>query len=297
MNVRPKLLLLVLFSAQLLSCGGKKPPPSETGAEGAGKETEKEKQEAVEEAKIRIKDWLGKELTERMAVVGKELGKDVGEKLAADKNVLAKAKGLSDGIFKDEEVKKQVDKIADKATAGVGNKLTLGWKALTSGGVDAYKKKVKEDAKRVAMDALMDHLRDSVLRDPRMAKLLKDFSPALKLQTKVAAIALQENLSPKVTQKILAIALQISAETHKAEMASRMEKWVEGCEDHAGDEVEKLLRSMAGRKSMNDAVRNLAMDEAGARRHGAQLAERLGRAPISRQGLQRGRVRKRRQPD
>jgi len=71
---------------------------------------------------------------------------------------------------------------------------------------------------------------------------------------------LQENLSPRVTKKILSIALRIAAEGDKAEVADRVEKWIKQCDDHAGEEVEKLLRAIAGLESIKVAVRDLAVE-------------------------------------
>ncbi len=262
MKTRHILLLLALLSFHLLSCGGKQPTGAATDVAEPADEPEDagEDVDPVVSAQSRIKEWLGKDLTARLSSLGKELGKEVGLKLAADKKIVAKINGLSKVIFKDPEVKKQLEKIADKATEGFSNKLTLGWKALTSGGVDAYKKKVKADAQRVGVEVLTSHLKEHILKDERAAKLFKGFAPALKVQGKVAAVALQENLSPRVTKKILSIALRIAAEGDKAEVAARVEKWIKQCDDHAGEEVEKLLRAIAGLESIEVAVRDLAVE-------------------------------------
>ncbi|MCP4602672.1 MAG: hypothetical protein GY847_19515 [Proteobacteria bacterium] len=262
MNAWPRLLLLALLSFQMLSCGSKQPQPVEPEEpESEPKEAEEEEeQDPVVSAQSRIKEWLGTDLTERIASLGKELGKNIGLKMAGDKAVIGKAKGLSKDILKDPEVKKALEKISDKATEGLGNKLTLGWKAIQAGGIDAYKKKVKEDAKRVAVEVLTEHLRERVLKDERTAKMLKGFAPALKVQGKVAAVALQENLSPRVTKKILSIALRISAEGDKKEMADRVEQWIDRCQDHAKDEVEKLIRAVAELKSVQKTIGDLAIE-------------------------------------
>ena len=107
MNPWLRLTLIVLLSVQTLSCGSKKPSPAEPGGgetEGEADE-EKQKQQAVKEAQTRIKDWLGKDLAEHVSKVGKEVGKDVGLKLAADKEVLDKAGALTKKIFKDDQVR------------------------------------------------------------------------------------------------------------------------------------------------------------------------------------------------
>ncbi len=261
MKIRLKLVLFALILFQTLSCGSKPPSPAEPEKpEEKPAATEEEEKDPVVSAQSRIKEWLGTDLTGRIASLGKELGKEVGLKLAGDKAVIEKAGGLSKEIFKDQEVKNALEKVADKATEGLGNKLTLGWKALQAGGIDEYKKKVSDDAKRVAIEVLTDHVRESILKDERTAKMFKDFAPALKVQAKVAAVALQENLSPRVTKKILSIALRISAEGDKEEMADRVEQWIDRCEDHAKDEVEKLIRGVAELESVGIAVRNLALE-------------------------------------
>jgi len=254
--------VIFLFAISVLpqlSCGGKQPGTKEAPVEEE-EEAIKSEEEAVVSAKSRIQEWLGKDLTASIASVGKELGKDIGQKLAADEKVISQVKSLSTTILKDREIKAQLKKISDKATEGLGNKLTLGWKALKAGGIDAYKKKVKEDASRVGVDVLTAHLKDHVLKDERTALLLKDFGPALKIQGKVAAVAVQENLSPRVTKKILTIALRIAAAGDKSEMANRVEAWIAGCQEHTEDEVEKLIRKVAELPSVEAAVAGLAIE-------------------------------------
>ncbi|MDJ0762156.1 MAG: hypothetical protein QNJ97_04130 [Myxococcota bacterium] len=254
------ILLLFPLSLGLFSCGSKQ--PTETGAselDSAGDAGPTE-EEAVASAQTRIKDWLGKDLTARIALLGKDLGKNVALKLARDSEVAGEAKALSKRVFKDKEVKKQLEKVSDKATAGLGNKLTLGWKALQAGGIKAYKEKIRADARRVALDVLIEHIQNDVLKDERTAKLLKDFAPALKMQGKVVAVSVQEHLSAKVTKKVLAIALTISAAGDKAKMADRVEAWIERCEDHAKDEIEQLILDVAELPAVQQAVRSLALD-------------------------------------
>ncbi len=259
MRCRSVFFLFAVSILLQLSCGSRQPAKTETEVKPE-EETKKSKEEAVISAKSRIKEWLGKDLTESIASLGKEMGKDIGQKLATDKKVIDQVTTLSTTILKDQGIKAQLKKISDKATEGLGNKLTLGWKALKAGGIDAYKKKVKEDASRVGVEVLTAHLRDHVLKDERTAELLKNFGPALKIQGKVAAVAVQENLSPRITKKILTIALRIAAEGDKSEMAGRVEAWIASCQEHTQDEVEKMIRKVAKLKSVEVAIRNLAIE-------------------------------------
>jgi hypothetical protein len=250
-----------------LACGGKQPEETspqtdtdnETTKQDTGTQTDEQAPEVVS-AQAQIKDWLGKDLTQKVSSLGKDLGKDVGLSLAKNDKILGRIKDLSKGLLKDPKVKPLLKKIEDKATAGLGNKLTLGWKALKAGGIDEYKKKVMANAERVAVDVLTEYLRDHALKDARMGELLKDFAPILKMQGKVSAIALQENISPRVTKKVLGIALRIAATGSNAEMANRVESWITNCDDDTEAEVEKLISRVAKLDSVHKAVAGLALE-------------------------------------
>lgn len=266
----PARVLLITMVALAVSCGGGKPKAKDgkgadkgaagatdggKGGAGEGAATEP----AVLSAQDRIKQWLGNVVTEKIGALGEQLGKDLGEQLAKDEAVLKEADTLTKAVLKDKDVKKEMDKIADKATEGAWNKLTLAWKALRSGGVDAYKKKVKESTSAIANEVISDHLKNGVLKDPRMAETMKKFIPVLQLQAKVTAVAVEENLSPKVSKKILGIALRLAAAGESAESSAKVESWIEGCDTHVQVEVEKLLTGVAGLETVDGAVRDLTI--------------------------------------
>ncbi len=280
---------LMITSSLLLSCSGRQPKGSDKKDDQADAgEANLEESEEVKSAQTRIKDWLGKDLSKRVGDVGKDVGKKLGSQLAKDSEVMSKAKGLSKAVFEDPTVKKELKYISDKATEGVGNKLTLGWKALTAGGIDNYKKKVSADAKRVAVAALTEHIKENLLKDERMTQLLKDISPVVRMQGKIMAAHIQENLPARVTQKILAVVLKIATAGNNAETAKRVEQWIDRCDDHAGDELEKLIVKLSEMESFKKAARDLAIDVLGHQRTKTELttmAQNLVKDPEVRKTL------------
>ena len=244
-----------------LACSAKRPTETAYGAGAVPTAKEEEgREQAVESAQERIKRWLGEELTQKVSELGKELGKNLGLKLAEDPAVIDKAEKLTQKVLKHKEVKKRLGKISDKATEGFAKKLTLGWKALTAGGVDAYKKKVKESTQKVAVEVLAVYLREGVLKDDRTAGLLKGFGPALKVQGKVTAVAVEENLSPVVSKKILGTALSIAAAGDRSDVAQRVDEWVASCQDPTQTEVERLMKGVGDLESVEEALRGLAIE-------------------------------------
>ena len=136
----------------------------------------------------------------------------------------------------------------------------MGWKALKAGGIDEFKAKVGADAQRVGTEVLNNHIQNVVLKDERFSALLKDFSPVLKLQGQVAAVALQENLSPKVNTKVLSIALRFAAAAGTDSVGAKVDAWIKSCEDDATSRIETLMADITALKSVNDAMQSLAIE-------------------------------------
>ncbi len=262
MKVSIQLGCAVLFALCSIGCGAKQP-------EGTGPKPDEAQPDAgaadpsVVSAENRIRNWLGTELSAKVGALAKELGSNLGSALTNDGNVKQQSKKLTDAILKDAEVKKRLDQIRDRATKGFTNKLTLGWKVIKAGGVDAFKRKVKEDTQKVAVPVLVDYIQNNVLKDKRTGALLKDFGPALKVQAKIAALGVEENLSARVTKKILGVALRISAAGDQADMALRVEKWIQNCQGTANTEVEKFMLGVGRLDSLTLAIRGLAADVLG----------------------------------
>jgi hypothetical protein len=247
------------------ACGSKQPekttPTKDVDTEGA-KDTEKEaeKEKAVQEAKKEIQHWISEDVAKKFTATGLAHGKVLGDKLARNDAILDEAKALSKDVLKGKKIKPRLKEIEDKATAGFGKKLTLGWKALKAGGIDEFKKKVSEDAKRVAMEVLTEHLKNDVLKDPRAGELFKAASPVLKVQGRIAAIALQENISPKVAQKIMSIALRIAAAGDNTEIAGRVQNWITTCEVEMNAKIDKAMAEVSALKSLQDALTGIASE-------------------------------------
>ena len=264
MNI-PARVALVAAALFIGACGSKQPekttPEKETDTE-TEKDTEKEAEQkkAVENAKKEIQSWISEDVAKKFTATGLAHGKLLGNKLAQNEKVLGKIKELSKTVLKDDRIKPRLDEIEDKATAGFGKKLTLGWKALKAGGIDEFKKKVSEDAKRVAMEVLTDHIKNDVIKDPKASELFKAASPVLKIQGRIAAIALQENISPKVTQKILSIALRIAAAGDNSEIATRVKAWISTCQSDMNDNIDKAMAKVVELKSLQDALTGISVE-------------------------------------
>jgi hypothetical protein len=267
----PVLLSLVVVLST--ACGGKKSP------EGTGPEKEKaaepaagETKESAEKVQKKIRTWLSTDIAQKISDMGKTLGKNIGLRLAANPEVMQKVKGLSGDLFKDKEVKPRLKAIEDKATAGFGKKLTLGWKALKAGGIDEFKKKVSADAQRVATDVLTLHLKEDILKDERTAALLKQFTPVLKLQGQLAAMSLQENLSPKVTKQIVGIALRIVAAGESETIADSVDAWLKACESDVDPKIVTLIEDLSALPAVEKATAGLAIEVVGHPRTKKELA-------------------------
>jgi hypothetical protein len=257
-------ILLGLVCIAMLSCGGKQkkdnaPPRKDTDtAAEANKSAAEDKK--VNDAKKQIRAWLNSDVIAKVAELGKQTGKDIGARLAASPEVTKGAKDLTGAILKDGNIKPKLDAIEDKATSGFSKKITLGWKALTGGGIDKFKAKVGADAQRVGTEVLGTHIQNVVLKDPRFLELMKDFSPIIKIQGQMAAVALQENLSQKVSSLILSISLRIAASSGSEAMAARVDEWLSECEDDATARTESLMEDLKNLKSIQDALKGLALD-------------------------------------
>ncbi len=267
---------LVLVS--LFSCGGKKAKTNESDkaaeAEGqpAGEGVGGEKRE-VAEAQQQIRNWLGRDVTEKVSRIGSDLGKIIGEKFASNPQVIAEFKKLAADVLKAPEVKSRLKKIEERATAGFTKKLSLGWRALKAGGIDEFKNKVSADAQRVAVEIVGRHVREEVLKDERFKALLKDFSPVLKVQGQVAALAMQENLSPRVTKKILSLALTISSAKGDPVMAERVSSWLRGCEGDEDTYIQKMMADVAALPSLDQAAVGLGVEVLGHERTRKELVQ------------------------
>lgn len=266
-----------LMLVPLFGCGSKKAETSEsdkaaeTGAAPGG-EAGGEKPE-VEEAQKQIRNWLGKDVTDKVSKVGKDLGKVLGEKFASNPQVIAAFKKLASDVFKAPEVKSRLKKIEERATAGFGKKLSLGWKALKAGGIDELRNKVSADAQRVAVDVVGQHVKESVLKDERFKAFLKDFSPVLKVQGQVAALAMQDNLSPRVTKKILSLALTISSAKGDPVIAERVNNWLRGCEGDEDIHIEKMVAEVAALPALDQAAVGLGVEVLGHERTRKELIQ------------------------
>ena len=261
MKVQSTRFLLVLMMTLAVSCGNKKPDAKGGGdAKPDGEAAQKaEGEKETGEAKSQITNWLGKEAAEKISQLGGDLSKELGLKISNDEKVKAEIGKLTSKILKDKSVKKKTDKIADKATSGFLNKVKLGWKAIQAGGVDEYKKKVKEKTTRIAMEVISEHLDNEVMKDPRMAELIKGFVPILQLQAKITAISLTDNLSPVASKKILGIALTLSVTGKSNETGKKVEAWIQECDGHVEVQIEKLFRGIADLKSVETALQGVVV--------------------------------------
>ena len=259
-------LAAVVAAALLAGCGGDKPEPrtGDDAAKGDAKApAETEKKKAAVQAKDRIVQWLGQEASAQVAAMGKELGAELGRELAADPRVLEEAEKLTSAILKDPKVKRELKKIEDKATSGFQKKLQLGWKALTSGGLDAFKKRVTDNTKRIAAAVVARYVKEHVVRDERFAATMKKFLPVLKLKGMVAAVTLQENMSPAISQKVFGIALKLAAAGDSARTAERVEAWIGRCDGHVESEIETLFGEVAELESVSAGLSGLVVEVLG----------------------------------
>lgn len=260
-----RVLMLSLVVLWGTACGSKKPTESaepKAGADtGAEAEQAEDQKEAVESAKKKIQTWLSTDLAQKLSDMGKTLGKEVGLKLASNPEVMKKAKGLSGVVFKDKKVKADLKKIEEKATSGLGNKIKLGAKAIFKyKGIDNYKKKVGEDAQRVGTEVITAFIQEDILKDERTAALLKGFAPVVKMQGQIAAVSLQENLSPEVTKQLVGIAFRLVSAGKNPEMADRVDAWIHECESDVDPKIESLVQDVSALPSVEKAVLGLATE-------------------------------------
>lgn len=264
MNVN-RSMLPVVACLLTLSCGGKQskeqtPKTEPDTATEVGPNTADGRDQKVDDAKKAIRNWLSTDIAVQVQELAKKMGKDLGSKLASDPEVLGSAKTLTGALLKDKSIKPKLDRIEEKATQGFTKKLTLGFKALKAGGIDEFKAKIGADAQRVGTEVLNAHIQNDILKDPRFSALLKEFSPVLKLQGQVAAIALQENLSPKVNSMILSMALRFATATGSDDVGTKVDNWIKTCDEDATARIETLLSDISALKSVHDAMRSLAKE-------------------------------------
>ena len=246
-----------------LGCSGKKPDVK--GQDGAGGTAAADagtpaEEPEVKEAEGQVATWLGKQASAKVAELTEKLASELGFRIADDDKVQQQIKKLIGAILKAKDVKGQTDKIADEATSGFLNKVKLGWKALKAGGVDEYKKQVKDDTTRIATEVIEAHVKNVVIKDPRMAQLMKKFMPVLQLQAKIAAIPMQENMSPEASQKLLGLALKLSVAGKSAETAAKVQDWATKCDPNMVAALEKLFKQLAKLKSVETAFEGIAVE-------------------------------------
>ena len=257
-----------------LGCSGKKPDvkgqdnKGGTAAADAGPAEEPE----VKEAEGQVASWLGKQASAKAAELTEKLAAELGFRIADDAKVQEQIKKLIGVILKAKDVKAQTDKIADEATSGFLNKVKLGWKALKAGGVDEYKKQVKDDTTRIATEVIEAHVKIAVIKDPRMTQLMKKFMPVLQLQAKIAAIPMQENMSPEASQKLLGLALKLSVAGKSAETAAKVQEWAAKCDPNMVAALEKLFQNLAKLKSVETAFEGIAVEVVGHETTGREFA-------------------------
>jgi hypothetical protein len=240
----------------LSACGSKKPKTEETA--GDTSDTELSAEQA--QAESTIVRWLGEEAAHKVTEAGKKMAKNLADKTLESEKVTEAISFLISEVFKEKEVKKKIDKIADKATSGVKNKLTLLGKAIASGGVSDYKKKVTAKGTAVAKEILEERIQNELLKDDRMKDVIKKLMPMLKIQGQLATATIQGNMSPKVSQKLFAITLNLAVDGKSDETAEKVEAWIQNCEGQAEDEMVTLLKNVGKLKSLQKAMRALAID-------------------------------------
>jgi hypothetical protein len=249
-----------------LGCSGKKPDVKGQGSAGGTVATDAgtpAEEPEVKDAEGQVASWLGKQASAKAAELTEKLAAELGFRISDDDKVQAQIKKLIGAILRAKSVKEQTDKIADKATSGFLNKVKLGWKALQAGGVDEYKKKVKEDTTRIATEVIEAHVKTAVIKDPRMTQLMKKFMPVLQLEAKIAAIPMQENMSPEASQKLLGLALKLSVAGKSKETAAKVQSWAAKCDPNMVTALEKLFKQLAKLKSVETAFEGIAIEVVG----------------------------------
>ena len=247
------LSLVFLMLLAVFSCGPAVPDAEEPV------EYEKKQSAAAERAQEQIRKWLGEGLAARLEALGTDFARKIGGKIAASKKVNRAAEKLGKTVLKDREVKDRLKSITSKATSGFSRKAVLLYKAMKAGGTDAYKDKVVDKTQSIAVDVITQHVKKSVLPDDRMSELLKDFTPAFKVQAEVSAMAIKENLSPDVAKKIRNIADGVSGDGDAEAIEEKLKKWTGECEEKTGSEIEKFADEFADLESVDRAIESLAV--------------------------------------
>jgi len=242
-------LLLLVFA----SCGPAVPEAEEPV------EYEKKQSAAAEQAQEQIRKWLGESLSNRLEALGTGFAKEIGGKIAASRKVNKAAEKLGKTVLKDREVKKKLKSITSKATSGFSRKAVLLYKAMKAGGTDAYKDKVIDKTQTIAVDVITDHVKKSVLPDDRMSELLRDFTPAFRVQAEVSAMAVKDNLSPEVVERIRNLANSMSEGGDFQDVEEKVREWIGDCEEKTAGELEKFVEGFADLESVDRAIESLAV--------------------------------------
>ncbi|MBN2716143.1 MAG: hypothetical protein JXX14_09840 [Deltaproteobacteria bacterium] len=257
-----KIVLVASIMLSQAACGSKKPKTESAKPAGDTEDTDSTQvlgdQQA--EAQSKIVKWLGSDAAEKVSEAGKKTAKKLADKMLESEQVTEAIGYLIAEVFKQEDVKKKIDKIADKATSGVKNKLTLLGKAIASGGVSDYKKKVKQRGTEVAREILAERVQNELLKDERMKDVIKKLIPMLKIQGQLATATIQGNMSPRVSQKLFTITLNLAVDGNSDKTAQKVEEWIANCEGHAEEEMVQLLKKVGKLKSLQKAMRGLAVD-------------------------------------
>ena len=248
-------IIIAVIILILAACGSKKPKAGDATSTDDGAASAQQ-----EEAKSQIVRWLGEDAAKQVAEAGKKTAKKLADKILESEKVTEAIGYLISEVFKQKEVKKKIDKIADKATSGVKNKITLLGKAIASGGVSDYKKKVKQRGTDVAKEILEHRIQNELLKDERMKDVIKKLIPMLKIQGQLATATIQGNMSPKVSQKLFSITLNLAVEGSSEETSEKVSEWISNCEGHAEDEMVNLLKKVGKLSSLKKALRELAVD-------------------------------------
>ena len=102
-------------------CGGKKKDPKEGGGD---QPQDAAHEQAATKATSRIAAWLGEAASARVSAMGKEFGRQLGQKLSNDPDVLRKFQDLASAVLADKKAKQELKSIEDKATEGFSTRIT-----------------------------------------------------------------------------------------------------------------------------------------------------------------------------
>jgi hypothetical protein len=262
--------VLALGFAVGCGCGSKKQDAKEGGGD---QPKDAAHEQAATKATSRLAAWLGEAASARVSELGKEFGRQLGQRLSGDPDVLKKFQDLASAVLADKRVKQELKSIEDKATEGFSKKVTLGFKALAAGGIDAYKKKVTDDTKRVASEVIAVYVKDHVLKDERFAASLKRFLPVLKLKGLLAALSLQENMSPAVSKKLFSVALKLAASGDSDVTNKRIEEWTSRCEGKVEQEIGTLFTRVTDLDTLSKGISGLIVEVLGHETTKRELAQ------------------------